>query len=248
LELDPMLAEAHGSLGMHHGWYEYDWQRGEAELARAVELNPSGAMLHVCYAMQLAAEGRFDEAIAMRDIACRLDPGAMAIRGNGSWILYLARRMDDALADGRSLRHLEPGSAYGAFSHGLICAQAGQPDEAIAAFRDAVNLSDRMSLYLVMLAYALAAGKQPNEARSVLAEVEGRAEFIWPMGLAFAYGYLGETETALDHLERAYEERVGWMLLIGQEPALDILRGHPRFEAIARRIIPPAFPGEPHPV
>ena len=245
LELDPMLAEAHGSLGMHYGWYEYDWQRGETELARAVELNPSGAMLHVCYAMQLAAEGRFDEAIAMRDIACRLDPGAMAIRGNGSWILYLARRMDDALADGRSLRHLEPSSAYGAFSHGLICAQAGQPDEAIAAFRDAVNLSDRMSLYLVMLAYALAAGRQPNEARSVLAEVQGRAEFIWPMGLAFAYAYLGETETALDHLERAYEERVGWMLLIGREPALDILRGHPRFEAIARRIIPPSFAGEP---
>jgi TolB-like protein len=132
LELDPSLAEAHGSLGMHYGWYEYDWKRGEAELARAVELNPSGAMLHVCYAMQLAAEGRFDEALAMRDIACRLDPGAMAIRGNGSWILYLARRMDDALVDGRSLRH-----------RSLLCirrvlarsdrAQAGQPDEAIAA-------------------------------------------------------------------------------------------------------------------
>lgn len=178
----------------------------------------------------------------MRDIACRLDPGAMAVRGNGSWILYLTRRMDQALADGRSLRHLDPSSAYGAFSHGLICAQAGEPDEAIAAFRDGVTLSGRGSLYLVMLAYALAAGRQPNEARSVLAEVEGRtAEFIWPMGLAFAYAHLGETETALDHLERAYEERVGWMNLIGREPALDILRGHPRFEAIARRIIPPEF-------
>ena len=239
LELDPSVAEAHGSLGMLYGWYHYDWKRAAVELARAVELNPSGAMLHVLYAMQLAAEGRFDEALAMRDISCRLDPGAMAIRGNASWILYLARRMDQALDDGRSLRHLEPSSAYGAFSHGLICAQAGQPDEAIAAFRDAVNLSDRASLYLVMLAYALAVGKQPNEARVVLAEVEGRTtEFIWPMGLAFAYAYLGETDTALDHLQRAYDERVGWMALIGREPALDILRDHPRFQAIARRIVP----------
>jgi len=242
LELDPTMAEASGSVGMFRGWYEYDWDGARVALARAVELNPSGAMLHVLYAMQLAAEGRFDEALAMRDIACRLDPGAMAVRGNGSWILYLTRRMDQALADGRSLRHLDPSSAYGAFSHGLICAQAGEPDEAIAAFRDGVTLSGRGSLYLVMLAYALAAGRQPNEARAVLAEVEGRtAEFIWPMGLAFAYAHLGETETALDHLERAYEERVGWMNLIGREPALDILRGHPRFEAIARRIIPPAF-------
>ena len=244
LELDPSLAEAYGSVGMFRGWYDYDWNGCEAALARAVELNPSGAMLHVLFAMQLAAEGRFDEALAMRDMACRLDPAAMVVRGNASWILYLTRRMDQALADGRSLRHLDPSSAYGAFSHGLICAQAGQPDEAIAAFRDGVILSGRGSLYLVMLAYALAVGRQPDEARATLAEVEGRtAEFIWPMGLAFAYAHLGETDTALDHLERAYEERVGWMNLIGREPALDILRGHPRFEAIARRIIPPSFTG-----
>ena len=244
LELDPSLAEAYGSVGMFRGWYDYDWNGCEAALSRAVELNPSGAMLHVLFAMQLAAEGRFDEALAMRDMACRLDPAAMVVRGNASWILYLTRRMDQALADGRSLRHLDPSSAYGAFSHGLICAQAGQPDEAIAAFRDGVILSGRGSLYLVMLAYALAVGRQPDEARATLAEVEGRtAEFIWPMGLAFAYAHLGETDTALDHLERAYEERVGWMNLIGREPALDILRGHPRFEAIARRIIPPSFTG-----
>ena len=244
LELDPSLAEAYGSVGMFRGWYDYDWNGCEAALARAVELNPSGAMLHVLFAMQLAAEGRFDDALAMRDMACRLDPAAMVVRGNASWILYLTRRMDQALADGRSLRHLDPSSAYGAFSHGLICAQAGQPDEAIAAFRDGVILSGRGSLYLVMLAYALAVGKKPDEARATLAEVEGRtAEFIWPMGLAFAYAHLGETDTALDHLERAYEERVGWMNLIGREPALDILRGHPRFEAIARRIIPPSFTG-----
>ena len=244
LELDPSLAEAYGSVGMFRGWYYYDWKGSEAALARAVELNPSGAMLHVVYAMQLAAEGRFDEAVAMRDMACQLDPGAMVVRGNASWILLLTRRMDQALADGRSLRHLDPSSAYGAFSHGLICAQAGQPDEAIAAFRDGVSLSGRGSLYLLMLAYALAAGKQPNEARSILAEVEGRTtEFIWPLGLALAYAHLGETETALDHLERAYEERVGWMNLIGRDPSLDILRGHPRFEAIARRIVPPNFAG-----
>ena len=33
------------------------------------------------------------------------------------------------------------------------------------------------------------------------------------------------------------------MTLVGREPALDILRGHPRFEEIARRIIPPSFAG-----
>src|SRR4029453_13924957 len=49
LELDPSLAEAYGSVGMFRGWYYYDWKGSEAALARAVELNPSGAMLHVLY-------------------------------------------------------------------------------------------------------------------------------------------------------------------------------------------------------
>jgi len=54
----------------------------------------------------------------------------------------------------------------------------------------------------------------------------------------FAYAHIGETDTALDHLERAYEERVGWMALVGREPAFDILRHHPRFQRIAALVQP----------
>jgi hypothetical protein len=54
-----------------------------------------------------------------------------------------------------------------------------------------------------------------------------------------AYIHLRETDTALDYLERSFNERVGWMLMIGREPALDVLRHHPRFQALVRRIGPP---------
>jgi eukaryotic-like serine/threonine-protein kinase len=248
LELDPYVAEAHGALGMCLGWYEYDWVGAGTELKRAVELNPSSSMIHLYYAMHLAGLGRFDEAVAERDLACQLDPSAMAVRGNASWVLYLARRMDEALSEGRSLRHVEPSSSYGAFSHGLVAAQSGHSEEAIAAFRDAVRLSDGTLLYLVTLAYGLAAGGEHGEAREVLREVHERskAEYVWPMGLGMAYAHLGETDTALDYLERAYDERVGWMALVGREPALDVLRLHPRFQALARKIGPPPAVAEEH--
>jgi serine/threonine protein kinase/tetratricopeptide (TPR) repeat protein len=242
LELDPTVAEAHQTIGMYYWWYQYDWERGGASVARAVELNPSSPFPRLVWAMHLAGIGRFDEAIVERDIACQLDPSAMSIRGNASWVTYLCRRMDDAVAEARRIRLIDATSSYGAFSHGLVCAQAGYADEAIVAFEDAVRLSERStSLYLVTLAYGLAVGGRAVDARAVLAEVNERAktEFVWPMGLAFVYAHLGETETALDHLERAYQERVGWMALIGREPALDILREHPRFREIARRIGPP---------
>jgi predicted Zn-dependent protease len=165
----------------------------------------------------------------------------MAVRGNATWILYLARRMNQAIAEARTLREIEPSSAYGAFSHGLVCAQGGDPREATGAFRDAVRLSDGASLYVVMLAYGLAVAGERDEARSLLAELDrrARAEFIWPMGLAMAYAHLGDESTGLDFLERAYDERVGWMPLVSREPALDILRPSARFQALLHRIGPP---------
>lgn len=54
-----------------------------------------------------------------------------------------------------------------------------------------------------------------------------------------AYMRLGDTDVALDHLERAHEERVGWMQLVTREPAFDPLRGHPRFDRIAQLVGPP---------
>jgi serine/threonine-protein kinase len=241
LSLDPHDAESHAAAGVYHEWYEYDWRKGGAELEQALALNPSSPMIRLYNAMHLAAVGRFDEAVAQRDVACQLDPGAMAVRGNAMWILYLARRMEQAVAEGRSLREIEPSSAYGAFSHGLACAQGGPADEAIEAFRDAVRLSNGASLYVVMLAYGLAVGGHTEAARELLGELQRRpdAGFIWPMGLAMAYGHLGEESTALDFLERAHEERVGWMLMIGREPALDVLRPTPRFDALLRKIGPP---------
>jgi len=64
------------------------------------------------------------------------------------------------------------------------------------------------------------------------------SEFIWPMGMAFVYTNLGEENTALDYLERSYEERVGWMSLLAREPALAPLRKSPRFQALVRKIGP----------
>ena len=246
LALDADSADAHAMIGVFLDFYEFNWAPGGKELDRAVELNPSSAMIRLYRAMHLSAAGDFDAAIADRDTACQLDPSAMSTRGNATWILYLARRTHQAIAEGRTLREMEPGSAYAAFSHGLVCAQGGDPREAVDAFRDAVRLSNRASLYLTTLAYSLAVAGMHEESRAVLRELSelAKREFVWPMGLAMAHAHLGETAVALDYLERAYDERVGWMLLAAREPALDILRDEPRFQELMRKIGSPARVGE----
>ncbi len=126
LELDPTVAEAHEALGLYYEWYDYDWKRGGKALTTAVELNPNAPFPRLVLGMHLAGLGRFEESLIERDLACQLDPSSMSIRGNASWLTYLARRMDEALSEGRKLRLIDPASAYGAFSHGLICAPGGR--------------------------------------------------------------------------------------------------------------------------
>jgi hypothetical protein len=92
----------------------------------------------------------------------------------------------------------------------------------------------------------LAAAGRSAEARALLAEIESHRadEFPWDFGLAMAYTALGDQTAALGRLEQAYEDRGGWMVWLGVEPALDPLRSHPRFRALLERMGLTAFDAE----
>ncbi len=53
--------------------------------------------------------------------------------------------------------------------------------------------------------------------------------YVSAYDLAVIHIGLGDTEAALDLLQRGYEERTHWMALLQVEPRLDPLRSHPRF-------------------
>src|SRR5690348_15700215 len=73
LELDENLAEAHELLGRIHYQYDWDWQRTEAELKRAMELNANLPSSYEHYAFYLQTMGRHEEAIATVHRAVELD-------------------------------------------------------------------------------------------------------------------------------------------------------------------------------
>jgi hypothetical protein len=56
------------------------------------------------------------------------------------------------------------------------------------------------------------------------------------MSLSIVYRGLGETNLALDWLERAYEERDPWMPWIKVDPTSDPIRSHPRYQDLLRRM------------
>src|SRR5262249_38429348 len=88
--------------------YDLDWQTSESEFRRAIELNPNYATAHHWYAEHLTWQGRFDEALRESERARQLDPLSLIIRADNGAILYFARQYDQALAQFRTVREMDP--------------------------------------------------------------------------------------------------------------------------------------------
>ncbi len=80
IELDPLLAEAHASLGYALMYYDWNFSGAEAEFKRAIELNPNNAVAHQWYAYLLTAMERpLSDAEREIGVAKSLDPLSVPI-------------------------------------------------------------------------------------------------------------------------------------------------------------------------
>jgi serine/threonine-protein kinase len=237
IALNPQSAEAHVAAATANWWFTYDCEDARRHLQHALALSPSSASAHDYLANVLMSVGRHDDAILMSERACKLDPLSYFIMTNAALLLYRARRYDDALAAFRRTIALDPDLPMAHALSALPLVLLGRPEEALAEIRVAEQKAPHPAAR-ASLAYGCAAAGRPAEARALLAEIEARRsdEFPHDFGLAMAYTVLGDHDTALARLEQAYEDRGAWMVWLGVEPALDPLRGHPRFRALLGRM------------
>jgi TolB-like protein/Flp pilus assembly protein TadD len=238
LALDDTLAEAHTSLGWVAFIYDWDWVAAGREFERAIALNPAYSVARQWHAWFLIAMGRVQEALAEGRRALELDPASVSIRRSVGWLHYYAREPAVALDHFRRALAMNPTADENHRLLGLAYAQLGQYDEAAAAFREAVATSDRPSLATADLGVVAAARGRPGEARAVLEglRAEAREHYVSPVSFAVLHVSLGEHDAAFEALERAYQDRRGWLAYLRVEPALDPLRGDPRFTSLLERM------------
>ncbi len=74
LELDPDFPEAHYNTAVIAVWTEWDWEKGEREFLKALEINPNDVMSRILYSHLLWILKRYDEAHFHSQMAFELDP------------------------------------------------------------------------------------------------------------------------------------------------------------------------------
>ncbi len=236
LEIDNGLAEAHAVLGHIKYACDYDWLGAEAELRRALELNPNSGDTFDIYGLLLSSLERYEEAIELQRRAHELDP--LAHRMDIATTLLRAGRYQEALDAVTRVLEAEPHLALAHATLGWAYLLNGRPDEGIESLEKALSLSPDSTLYLGQLGQALAMVGRTDDSREVLHRLEGLAtrRYVSPYHFAYVYTGLGEHEQAMDWLERAYEQRAGAVFGIKGSFLFTSLRGHPRFQQLLRKM------------
>ena len=236
LELDAELAEAHATLAYLKFVGDYDWARAEREFKRALELNPSSADTYDYYGRMLSSLERHDEALALLKRAQELDP--LAHRLDLATELLRAGRYDEALRSARLGSDLDSQYARGHATLGWAYLKKGMCDEGLAELEQAVTLAPGNTNWLGQLGQAYGLAGELAKARDVLQQLEvlSRQRYVSPYHMAYVYVGLGEQDTAIDWLERAYVERAGAVYGIKGSFLFTALRSHPRFTALLKKM------------
>jgi len=213
----------------------------EKEFKRAIALNPNYATAHHWYGnCLLVALGRFDEAINECQRAVELDPLSLIINADLGGTLMLARRYDQAIVQLLWTLALDERFGYAHWNLGAALYLKGDTAAAIAEYEKARSLDDDPQI-LGLLGRAYADSGQKDKAMELLRQLEERPKEQFARGhiAALIYVGLGDKAKAIDCLEREYLNHdnidTSW---IRTDPMLDPLRGDPRFEALAEKIVP----------
>lgn len=232
VELAPNLARAHFALArIYEGNLEI--AKAAAEYSRALQLAPGDAALLRRYSYFVTLTGNPAEGLRIADKVIELDPLNADSYGNRAGALFDLRRYSDALSYADEVKRKSPDLFEFPTLLGDCLVLLGRYREAQQQF--ALAKPDQYER-LTGEAILMARTKNPDGANLKLR----RMQQLFGDAASYQYGeiyaQLGDRDRALAALERAWEIRDGGLMAIRNDPALDPLRGDPRFEAIVKRM------------
>ena len=237
LEIDNMLAEAHATMGDVKRLYHWDWEGAERELELAMELDPSSYEVNRGYSLLMSVMGRHDEAIALGKRAQQLDPLNLATSVALGFLFRNAHRYTEGIETCQSALDMDPNfqRAYGCL--GDIYVDMGLYQEAAAARQKEWILGGASPEDLAGFQDAAASGAE-SALRWWLQYMTEKAkqQYVPENIFAWIYAGLGETDRAIEWLERAYQARVANLPYIKVHSRYDPIRDDPRFQDLLRRI------------
>jgi DNA-binding winged helix-turn-helix (wHTH) protein/tetratricopeptide (TPR) repeat protein len=246
IALDAQSAEGHEALGRALFLFDWDFAGAERSLTRALALDPDYMPTHQAMAWVASARGKHDIAVQAARRALQLDPVNTARYTELAWIYLLGGERDEAARVTDRALQVNPRAYEALFMKGLTRELAGQPDEAISIYLDALRLiglpdASLQELREVYRTEGLSGYYRRWVERSGAARGSSGNGAQFPMSETYRAQLLvrvGQTDRAIEALEHAYQKHEGALAWINVDPSFGSLRSDPRFQKIAARIPP----------
>jgi len=232
--LDPDLADGFVALGVAR-FNEWRWVEAEQAFSHATALSPDSVAACGCYALFLAAMERFPEATAQVDRGVKVNPVASESHFNRAFVMFYARRFDEAMTEAHRALELERSNMYARLFLAMAQIEVGRTEDGIKTL-DVPEF--RGGAYQ---AYAYARANRRAQALALVTKLRSVTTTAEP--LAIVYIALNDPTRAVDAVSRAIERHEGPVKWLRVNPLYDPIRGDVRFQtAVAQLKLPLASP------
>ena len=231
LALDDSDAHAHNTMAASSYFLGWDVRVGERESARAIELNPRDAEAHYVRSKILFGLRRDDEALREQRLSMELDP-RLHPAGLGEALMF-AREYDAAIAELRARAEVQPEDQD---VHEALWKLYWQKKMYAESVRELATTYAPKSAAELQDAFRRGGAQGAAEWRLAHTKKLQAQMYVSPFDLAHAAARAGHKEETLRYLEQSCEEHVPWLVFIGNQPDLDLIRSEPRFQAIIRKL------------
>jgi eukaryotic-like serine/threonine-protein kinase len=239
LRIDSSLSEPHALLGVWAGGYdEYDWHKADQYWRLALAREPVSCHVRFWYGNHyLLPLGRFQDAVDAMAEGLEGDPINLLYRHHLADGLRNAGRFEEADAELRRILELDGNFPMAVGTLGVLCAQQGRLDEALALSEKAYALMPS-PLAAGQLAALLVRTGETSRAEALLEGLRPGTAWGAPTGMAIFHALCGEFDQAAEWVERAIEDRYPRLVAI----LGPLLRSSPRWPALARLMNLPEQP------
>lgn len=237
LDIDETLAEAHAALGYIKFRIDWDWKGAEKEFKRAIELKPGYATAHEWYALFLAIHVRLDEALQEMQKAYELDPLSSSVNTGIARIYHFRNEPEKGLAQIKKTLAIDSNYAEAHFTSGMTYSKIKEYEKAEATLEKAVMLSGRRPVVLGVLGAVYGKMGRGDEMKKIVAELESAPVTNDKLyALSYIKSSLGQTDEALDILEKLLYDRYGIMIYMKVEKDFFAGGNSPRYKQMLEKM------------
>ncbi len=232
IELDPNLADGYWARGNLRATVTWNWEGAQADMRKALALNPGDARILQAYGSLLASMGRLPEAIEVTRKATEAEPLLFSVWQALGYYQEGAGQLDAAQQSQERALALKPKFPFVHFRIGAIALERSRPKDAARAFADS-GYEPLQLLGTALSEHDLRHGPQSQQALDALIASYG---FNAAYQIAQAYAWRGQSDAAFEWLDRAYAQRDGGLAEVKYDPLMRSLRKDPRYGALLDRM------------